>query len=220
MHNEYVKDATMAEPRNAILTVDEMMQALLKHDTKLILDILHLWRIEYAEDLFDLSNGTRNLHDRKLKGVFTGPGVYLILIVDPTGNAILYAGRTSGKSVTSGLRFRLRDHVRLLGKTPLTLFIPNWWVKKVYPIPLEDKEQAKKLEKELWAFLKEHSRKRTLFETMADLEKELYKIVKNNVPSVHRLDSVELQPDLCLKTPFLLRSPPAGRPRKRAHERD
>ena len=200
--------------------IGKIMQALSKRDTKLILDVLHLLRIEYAEDLFDLSNRTRNLHDRKLEGVFRGPGVYLILIVDPAGNAMLYAGRTSGKSATSGLRFRVRDHVRLLGKTPLTLFIPNWWIKKVYPIPLEDKEQAKILETKLWAFLKEHSKKMTSFETMADLEKELYKIIKNNVPSIHRIDSVELQPGLCLKTPFLLRSPPAGGPRKRAHERD
>lgn len=218
MH-EYVKNATMAEPRNAISMADKMIQALSEHDTKRFLDILHLWRVKYAEDFFYLSNRTRNLHDRKLERVFIGPGVYLILIVDPTGNAILYAGRTSGKSATSGLRFRLKDHVRLLGKTPLTLFIPNWWVKKVYPIPLEDTEQAKKLEMKLWTFLKEHSRKMTSFKTIADLEKELYKIIKGNVPSIHRIDSVELQPDLCLKTPFLLRSPPAGGPRKRVDAR-
>ena len=219
MYNGDIKSAVVAESRNTLPMIGKIMQALSKRDTKLILDILHLWRIEYAEDLFDLSNRTRSLHDRKLEGIFKGPGVYLILIVDPTRNAILYAGRTSGKSVTSGLRFRLKDHVRLLGKTPLTLFIPNWWVKKVYPIPLEDKELAKKLEMKLWAFLKEHSRKMTSFETIADLEKELYKIIKGNIPSIHRIESVELQPDLCLKTPFLLRSPPAGGPRKRADER-
>jgi len=214
MYNDDVKSAVTAEPWDSIPMIDEMMQALSKRDTKLILDILHLWRIKYAEDLFKLSNETRSLHDNKLQGVFRGPGVYLILIVDPTGNAILYAGRTSGKSVTSGLRFRLRDHVRLLGKTPLTLFIPNWWIKKVYPIPLEDKEQAKKLEMKLWAFFNKHSRRMTRFKTMADLEKELYKIIQNSVPSIHHVNSVELQPDLCLKTPFLLRTPPAGSPRK------
>lgn len=202
---------------NSISPIDrkeEIRNLLARTNSKKTLDILHVLRIEYAEELFRQSLETLESYEEKLRNVTNRPGVYLILIVEPEGNVILYAGRTSGKSNTSGLRFRVRDHVRILGKTPLTLFVPNWWIKTIYLMPLENKEKAKRLEKRLWAFLDKRAMSESHFESINELEEELNMVIKEYIQLPDGI--IELQPDLNPKPNFLLKAPPAGRPRGKA----
>ena len=192
---------------------EEIRNLLAQANSREILDVLHLLRIEYAEELFRLSLETLRSYEEKLRNVIDRAGVYLIVIVNPEGNVILYAGKTSGKSKTSGLRFRVRDHVRILAKTPLTLFIPNWWVKRIYPIHMEEKEKAKRLEKRLWTFMDKHAMNKSRFVSLDELEKELSKVINKCVELPDEIRFVELQPSLNPKSNFILEKPPAGRPR-------
>ena len=180
-----------------------------------LLDLLHHWRIKFAGELFRLSEEKQRNFEEKLRSakITKGAGVYLIFVVNPKGNVMLYAGRTSGKSITSGLEFRVRDHIRLLGKTPLTLFIPNWWVKRIHTMTIEDKEKAKSLEKNLWMFLDENVKNKSRFNSLSELEKQLEKVIREYVKAPDEIRTVELQPNLNPKQYFLLESPPAGRPR-------
>lgn len=140
-------------------------------------------------------------------------GIYLILIVDYLGDAILYIGRTSGKSKTSGLKFRLQGHTKLLGKTPLTIFIPNWWIKKIYAIPLGDRVKAKELEDALWAFLMKNAENHSQFHSLSELESKIFDLVSTHGFSIASIITVELQPDKKLRSPFNLKYPPAGYPK-------
>ncbi|MEM3442936.1 MAG: hypothetical protein QXM86_03670 [Candidatus Bathyarchaeia archaeon] len=176
-------------------------------------DILHLFRIRYAQHYKDLSNEIFLKFRDKLKPLTDGGGVYVILIVDYLGDAILYIGRTSGKSKTSGLRFRLQDHTKLLGKTPLTVFIPNWWIKKVYAIPIDDRAKAKELEDTLWAFLVKNVENQSQFHSLNELENKIYSLISSHGLSLADLKSIVLQPERELRSPFILRCPPAGQPR-------
>ena len=209
-------DAVDPETTTLSGSIEEMRNSLsLRINSRELLDLLHHWRIKYARELFRLSEENQRIFEEKLRGarITNRAGVYLIVVVNPKGNVILYAGRTSGKSNTSGLEFRVRDHVRLLGKTPLTLFIPNWWVKRIYPIHMEDKEKAKRLEKRLWAFLDENVENKSCFNSLSELEKELGKVIREYIRDPDEIRMIELQPNLNPKPYFLLETPPAGRPR-------
>lgn len=177
------------------------------------IDILHLFRIQYAQHYKDLSNKIFLKFRDKLKSIPDSGGVYVILIADYLGDAILYIGRTSGKSKTSGLRFRLQDHTKLLGKTPLTIFIPNWWIKKVYALSLVDRAKAKELEEALWAFLISNVESRSQFHSLTELENRIYSLISSHGLPLAKLISIELQPERELRSPFTLKCPPAGQPR-------
>lgn len=62
------------------------------------IDILHLLRIQYAQHYRDLSNEIFLKFRDELKSIPDSGGVYVILIADYLGDAILYIGRTGGKS--------------------------------------------------------------------------------------------------------------------------
>jgi hypothetical protein len=194
--------------------LEEVERILEKTDRKAILDIIHFLRIQHAEELFALSGKTYDDHEKKMQSIRDCGGVYFIVIVDPTGNVILYPGKTSGKSKTSGLRFRLKAHLRFLGKTPLTLFVPNWWIKRVYPIPLKDREKARELEKDLWMFLKKHSRERSRFDSLEDLEKKIVEKIRNHIEVPDKLEFIEFQVECNPPRGFMLKTPPAGGPRR------
>jgi len=188
-------------------------------DSEERLNIIHFLRIKYREELkkhsaqsFDnyrkkVEEYQRNIKEQHGKDP---PGVYYVLIVDPERNVIFYPGKTSGKSKTSGLGFRLRDHGRFLAKTPLTLFVPNWWIKRVYPIPVEEPEKAKELEDALWSFIESHSDQE--FSSVEELENEITEIVRKHVDKAN-IVSIEIEEMLEPNSPFLLKVPPAGRPR-------
>lgn len=178
------------------------------------LDILHLLRIRYAQHYKRVSEEIFLKFRDKLKPLPDGGGVYVVLIADYLGDVILYIGRTSGKSKTSGLRFRLQDHTKLLGKTPLTIFVPNWWIKKVYAIPTDDKAKAKELEEALWSFLKNNTKKHSMFDSLSELENKIFDLISLQGFSLANLISVELQSERKLRSPFMLKCPPAGQPRK------
>lgn len=196
-------------------TIKKVENLLSQVNSKEALDILHLLRIKHAKELRKLSDKTRDAHDERIRSnrVSERAGTYLIVIVNPEGNVILYAGKTSGKSNTSGLEFRIRDHIRLLGKTPLTLFIPNWWVKRIYTMAIEDKDKAKSLEERLWMFSYEKAKGKSRFNSLQELDKELFKIIEEYIESSNEIRTIELQPNLNPKSYFLLKTPPAGRPR-------
>ena len=199
-------------------TIEEIKNILSQINPKEALDILHLLRIKYAKELHKLSNKTLNTCEEKIRSmdVSKRAGVYLLVVVNPEGNVILYAGETgtrASESNTSGLEFRIRSHIHLLGKTPLTLFIPNWWVKRIYTMKIEDKEKAKKLEKRLWAFSKKHVNSKSRFNTLNKLVEELIKIFKEYVGTSDEIKEIELWPNLNPKPNFLLEYPPAGEPR-------
>jgi len=182
-------------------------------------DILHFFRILYATDYKDRSNEFFKKFRDKLKPIPDKGGIYIILIADYVGDAILYIGRTSGKSKTSGLRFRLQDHTKLLGKTPLTIFVPNWWIKKVYAMPIDDRAKAKELEDTLWAFLVNSAENQTQFRSLNELENKIYGLISSHGLSLENLKSIELQPERELRSPFTLKRPPAGQPRKQVKMR-
>lgn len=178
-----------------------------------ILDILHFFRIRYSKCYENLSNEFFKKFRDKLKPIPDKGGVYIILITDYLGDAILYIGRTSGKSKTSGLRFRLQDHTKLLGKTPLTIFVPNWWIKKVYAMPIDDRAKAKELEDTLWAFLVNSAENQLQFHSLTELENEIYSLISLHDLSLANLIIIEIQPERELKSPFILKRPPAGQPK-------
>ena len=149
--------------------VNELSKFLEQLSPTEVLDILHLFRIQYAQHYKNLSDEIFLKFREMLKALPDSGGIYLILIVDYLGDAILYIGRTSGKSKTSGLKFRIQDHTKLLGKTPLTIFVPNWWIKKVYAIPMDDKTKAKELEEVMWAFLLNNAKKDVRFYSLNEL---------------------------------------------------
>ncbi|MEM1990632.1 MAG: hypothetical protein QW782_08385 [Candidatus Bathyarchaeia archaeon] len=190
--------------------ISEFLERLSPED---ILDILHLFRIYYAQHYKHLSNETFLKFKNKLEQLPDSGGIYLVLIVDYLGDAILYIGRTSGKSKTSGLRFRLQDHAKLLGKTPLTIFIPNWWIKKIYAIPLNDKVKAKELEDALWAFLVKNTDNQSQFHSLSELECKIFDLISAHGLPTASMITVELQPDKKLRSPFILKCPPAGYPK-------
>jgi len=194
--------------------VNEFSKFLEKLSSTEALDILHLFRIMFAQHYKDRSNEVFLRFRDKLKPLPDCGGVYVILIVDYLGDAILYIGRTSGKSKTSGLRFRLQDHTKLLGKTPLTIFVPNWWIKKVYAVPTDDRAKAKELEEALWAFLIDNIKNQLHFHSLDELEDKIFGLISSHGLSLANLIAVELQPDRSLRKPFILKCPPAGQPRK------
>jgi hypothetical protein len=191
----------------------EVERILKNTDNKTVLDILHFLRIQYADELFDVSRETFKDREKKMQNIPDSSGVYFIVIIDPKGDVILYPGKTGGKSKTSGLRFRLRDHVRFLGKTPLTLFIPSWWIKRVYPIPIDEKDKVRELEKGLWTFLKRCSETKYHFDSLSELEDKISETVRQYVKSSDRLEFVELQASITPRKGFILKIPPAGSPR-------
>jgi hypothetical protein len=193
--------------------IAEVERILRNMDNKTVLDILHFLRIQYADELFDLSRETFEDREKKMQNIPNSSGAYFVVIIDPNGDVILYPGKTSGKSKTSGLRFRLRDHVRFLGKTPLTLFIPSWWVKRVYPIPIDEKDKVRELEKDLWAFLKKYSESKHRFDSISELEDKISETVRQHVKSFDRLEFVELQDSITPRKGFILKIPPAGGPK-------
>lgn len=183
------------------------------------LDIIHFLRIKYRKELTAHSAQSFDSYRKKVEEFQRGvkkqlgkdpPGVYCVLIVDPEGNLIFYPGRTSGNSKTSGLGFRIRDHGRFLAKTPLTLFVPNWWIKRVYPIPVEEKGKAKKLEDALWSFIESNVDRE--FASLKELEAEIVRIVRLCEVNAEVVP-IEIQNRLEPKSPFYLKVPPAGRPR-------
>lgn len=202
--------------RTAIVdTIEEVKDLLSRINSKEALDILHFLRIRYSKELFKQSHKTRSTYEEKIRNIHVPKraGAYLILVVDPEGDIILYAGKTSGRSKTSGLEFRVRDHIRLLGKTPLTLFVPNWWIKRIYTMTVEDKKKATRLERQLWIFSCENAKGKTRFNSLHELEKELFKILNQYIKPPNEIRTIELQPNLDPKPNFLLRYPPAGEPR-------
>jgi len=194
--------------------VNELSKFLEQLSPTEVLDILHLFRIQYAQHYKNLSDEIFLKFREMLKALPDSGGIYLILIVDYLGDAILYIGRTSGKSKTSGLKFRIQDHTKLLGKTPLTIFVPNWWIKKVYAIPMDDKTKAKELEEVMWAFLLNNAKKDVRFYSLNELEEKILNLIYSHGLSAASLISVELQTDRKLRIPFMLKCPPAGQPRK------
>lgn len=205
-----------ADPATVDLTheIEEINDFLSDLDSRQVLDLIHHLRIEYAKELKELSEKYRQIFEEKMRSaqISNRAGVYLIVIVNPEGNVILYAGRTSGKSETSGLEFRIRDHVRLLGKTPLTVFIPNWWVRRIHTMIIEDQEVAKTLEKSLWMFL-EDNKDKSPFKSLEELEEELRKIFSRCISDPNKRRIIELRPNLNPKPNFILKEPPAGQPR-------
>ena len=197
-----------------IARVNEFSKFLEQLSSMETLDILHLFRIQYAQHYKNLSDKFFLKFREMLKALPNSGGIYLILIVDYVGDAILYIGRTSGKSKTSGLKFRIQDHTKLLGKTPLSIFVPNWWIKKVYAIPVDNKAKAKELEETIWAFLLDSAKKRVRFYSLKELEEEIFNLIFSHGLSVASLVSIELQPNRKLRIPFMLKCPPAGQPRK------
>jgi len=213
--NEDVIAASLKKMSNTIEACDP------KRRSRKILDALHYWRIQYAASLFEISNKTRANLKEKLKETPTGPGVYLLLIVDPVGNVVLYPGSTGyrkgrGKSKTAGLNFRLNDHLRLLAKTPLTLFFPNWWIRKIFWISIEDRKEAKELEKRLWELAKSQSM--SSFSSVLDLDRLVAEFMRK--ATSNELSSVELQPDLLPIMPFKVLAPPAGMIGKSVQRKD
>jgi hypothetical protein len=181
-----------AQNTNKIEEISKLFEGL---NPKEILNILHFLRIQFADYYRNFSQESFTKYQEKLETLPNHGGVYIILMIDYIGDAILYIGRTSGRSKTSGLRFRVRDHTKLLGKTPLTVFIPNWWIKKIYSIPMEDKIKAKKLEEALWTFLK-HNSNSTLFYSLKKMEERIFGILHTFELSEERAISIELQPDV------------------------
>ena len=192
--------------------IEEISKFLEGLNPKEILDILHFLRIQFADHYKDFSNENFSKYKEKLDILPHGGGVYIIFMVDYIGDVILYFGRTNGKSKTSGLWFRIKDHTKLLGKTPLTVFIPNWWIKRVYSIPLEDKDKTKKVEEALWMFL-EHNASEILFSSLMELEEKIFGLLRTFGLSKEMVTMIELQPQLTPRLPFRLKLPPAGEPR-------
>jgi len=194
--------------------VGEIEELFDKSTSEEILDVIHFLRVKYSSELFSISNEKFNTFKNLLKkeGIPSSPGIYVLLTVDPERNVMLYVGKTSGKSKTSGLGFRLKDHTRLLGKTPFTLFIPNWWIRKAYYIALENEEKMETLEKRLWKFLDQHSKNKTPFNSIEHLEKEMNRIIKEEIKLKFQI--MEFQPGRNPMSVFYLKKPPAGRPRK------
>jgi len=199
--------------KNNIDKIKEISHFLDRLNPVEALDILHFMRIQFADNLKEISEEIFRKYKEKLDSLSDYRGVYLILMVDYVGDAILYVGKTSGKSKTSGLRFRLRDHTKLLGKTPLTLFIPNWWIKRMYPIPISNADKAKELEEALWAFIIKNAKNKSHFHSLEELEGEISKVINKYIALVGSLNYVELQTNKELRKPFTLKCPPAGQPR-------
>jgi hypothetical protein len=184
-----------------------------------ILDILHFLRIEFADHYKDFSQQNFKKYQQKFEFLPNLGGVYIILMIDLIGDVILYIGRTSGKSKTSGLKFRIQDHTKLLGKTPLTIFVPNWWIKKIYSIPINDKIKAKKLEEALWNFVLNQVKNNTKFYSLLELEDKILGLLQSYELLDEGIISIELQPHRETRTPFFIKSPPAGQPRYLTYER-
>jgi hypothetical protein len=198
--------------------IEEFSKFLEGLNSKEILDILHFLRIQFADHYREFSKENFSKYEEKLEILPHRGGVYIIFMIDYVGDVILYFGKTSGKSKTSGLWFRVKDHTKLLGKTPLTVFIPNWWIKRVYSIPLEDKDKTKKVEEALWMFL-EHNANEILFYSLMELEEKIFGILHTFGFSKEMAMMIELQPQLTPRIPFHLKRPPAGEPRYLKHVR-
>ena len=170
-----------------------------------ILDILHHLRIIYSRDLKTLSRHYENDFKKKIQTVPNGPGVYLLVITNPiTEQVVLYVGKTKGTSETSGLRFRLKDHFRLLGKTPLTIFFPNWWIKRIYWI--SNTNNLNELEKKTWRLIKELHKQNVVINRIQDLEGKIRAEIGDYNTLEHQSPP---------KKPFTIDLPPAGTPRTR-----
>jgi len=177
-----------------------------------IIDIISFLRIKYSKKLIDISNEKHDIMVDKCQDIPESPGVYLIFTINPEANVILYAGQTKA-SKTGGLRSRVRAHIRISGKTPFNVFIPVWWVKKIYTIPLSDQEDFTMLEDRLWTIIDELALNDMKYTTIAELEdKIILKLLEFN-EKIPKINIVDFQPELYPKYHFLVKKPPVGKGR-------
>lgn len=80
-------------------------------------------------------------------------------------------------------------------------------------MPIDDRAKAKELEDALWAFLISNVESKSQFHSLTELEK-IYGLISLHGLSLAKLISIELQPERELRSPFTLKCPPAGQPRK------
>jgi hypothetical protein len=211
-NQDHDKASSVLQEINSLLEKTEKIERL---------DIIHSLRIKYHKELIEHSENTfRGNYKVKvnegckylLKDGKDPAGVYCVIIRDPVGGVILYPGITRGKSKTSGLAFRLKDHGRFLGKTPLTIFVPNWWIKAICVLPIEDGKKARELENNLWHFITINQKKQ--FKSFDDLIAQIKKIMEATIPNSQVL-KIEIREDSDNELPFRLNAPPAGKPKNR-----